>query len=224
MFDKPIIQEESDGFEEWVREELGPDLDLSDRDETLKKLEELERPLAESLEKYKELVVEEEPKGFYFEAEEAAEVTDSYVKSIEGLLPAGYRFVEMSMPQGALSWRGSNPVDLLSLMSDEQASIHLESNFPNVARKWSTSLSYGRSKKVNPKMPFVLAIGFTKPKNWEVKSHESNSVYKDSIERVEGDIEFDDVQCIAIRLKGKMKGQVFPPKFYKLQKKEKMAA
>jgi hypothetical protein len=218
IYDKPLTPGNDDKeFAEWVGAELGSDLDLSDRVMTIERLQEMGDPLMECLNGYQELDAD------VIEKEEVQEVTDSYVSVIESILPEGVSFQQVTLPAEAL-WRGTTPIDLISLMSEEGAGLDLKSTFPNVAHNWTTSLSYGRSKEANSKMPFVLAIGFSKPKKWKVEKQEVNDVYKDTIDTVQGRIRYEDIKFIAIRLKGKAKGKVYPPQFYKLKREGKLAA
>ncbi|MFA5188116.1 MAG: hypothetical protein WC460_01995 [Patescibacteria group bacterium] len=194
-----------------------PDLNLQDEKGTIRKLQNLLKNLAGS-QKYVEDLAGDETEG----SEELSNAYESYKEAIEKILPPGYEMEEEKTIRYSDLWRGADPLAIFSLLSDKNNTIKISSSFPNVAHKWSTSLGYGYGREtVN--LPFVLAFGFKRPKNFITSARKNEDAFKDVIESATGKINFNDVKEIAIRLKGKEPGKVFPPKFYRLNKVEKEA-
>src|SRR3989339_870813 len=93
--------------------------------------------------------------------EEINECYREIKKAINDLLPVDYRLKEAEVGTDGLLWRGSNPVELLSLLADKNNKLKIESEKPNVATRWETSISYaGDTKNIIPALPFNMAIGF----------------------------------------------------------------
>jgi hypothetical protein len=197
-----------------------PDLDLKDQEQTINKLGKLFKSLKSSGQHYEKLAGDETK-----EDENLAETYESYIDAFEKILPEGYELQTENKVSGSELWRGTDPLKLFSLLSGEKNKLKISSDFPNVAHKWSTSLSYGYGKD-SVALPFVLAFGFKRPENLHTKARRTDDRFKDVIETTSGEINFNDVKELAIRLKGKSPGEIFPPKFYKLVKtdKEKLAA
>jgi len=191
-----------------------PHLDLKNRKETEKKLINLLESLEVSRRYYEDLAGDETQ-----ENDELIKTYDAYKFVIEKILPSGYILIEEKMPRSSELWRGTDPLKIFSLMSDTGNALKIESDFPNVAHKWSTSLGYGHGRDTLS-MPFVLAMGFARPKDLVTKNRKEDDKFKDTIETTEGEINFNNLRELAIRLKGKEPGQVFPPKFYKINKIE----
>lgn len=202
-----------------INTKVFPNLNLKEKKETLEKLSSLLSELEKGYKLQNNLTGEEKK-----DDEDLNEVYETYMEVIGNILPAGFAFEEISLPKSNILWRGTDPVVIFSLLSEKDSSLVVKSEFPNVAHRWETSLSYGVGKTAFD-LPFVFAFGFSRPKNLKTIKREDSAVYKDVIETTEGDIDFANVQEIAIRLKGKKPGKVFPPKFYRLvQKEQQMAA
>lgn len=139
-------------------------------------------------------------------------------KTINKILPEEYTIKEKYRPDSKL-WRGTNPYYVCGLLSGGKNKLIVESEYPNVAHKWETSLGHGVDKRESSKLPFVIAIGFDKPTEWQIKKTQISPVFKDSIDTVDGKVGFDNVREIAVRLKGVKSGQVMPPKFYQIERK-----
>ncbi len=215
----PVKHYEEEQVSKKVIDEVFPNLDLADKDKTLAKVEELLSKFKECKNFYEKLSGDEN-----LEDEELLETYDNYIEAIENILPEGYRLRSISSPRDSSFWRGTDPFIVLSLLSGDKNKLKISSQYPNIAKNWQTAIAYGKSSK-SVDVPFVLTMGFQRPENLKILKSESSDIYKDTIETAEGEIKFNDLKEIAIRLKGKQPGEVFPPRFYRLEKiDEAMAA
>lgn len=196
-----------------------PHLNLADPLQTLAKLNQVIKVLKAQGKTYESLDEDSD-------REELDEAYDVYIQALAEILPEGYVLEPVSMPKLSKFWRGTDPFIILSLLSDNKNQLKLESEHPNVAHKWETSLSYGQIKDKNNVLPFVLALGFKEPVDFirTIPRGESSDLYKDVIEVASGTVDFNDVREIAIRFNGKKPGNVFPPKFYRVVLRQKSIA
>jgi hypothetical protein len=201
-----------------ITNKLFPHLDLADPAQTQEKLSQFLKSLKSVGPYYEQLEDDYDP-------DELQEAYDAYIEKLQEILPTGYVLKEVSIPRNSDLWRGTDPLLIFSLLSSQDNKLKMDSDYPNVAHKWETSLSYGQPKAAKSALPFVLALGFKMPSKFKSKKRETSPLYKDVIETASGNIDFDDARELAIRFNGKRKGQIFPPKFYEIvENKQAVAA
>jgi len=210
----PSIASQKFSENSFIKEVL-PELDLKNPKKTAEKTLAMLKELEGCREYYEDLMGDEGE-----ESEELQEAYAAYIAAIEKMLPEDCFLEETSRVSQANLWRGINPYIALSFLTNQDNNLKVKSERHNVAHDWRTSISYGG----RPGFPLNIALGFKKPKTLISKKVEARDREKDIFETMEGEINFNDINEIAVRLKGKSPGQVFPPKFYKLVHKETLAA
>lgn len=197
-------------------EEIFPRIDLADKEGTKTKLLTFLDEQKKARAKWENLEGDEG-----LNDEELLDAYDAQVAAIGKILPQGYAFEPTYVAKESPRWRGTDPFAFLSMAADENNRLKVSANYPTVAHKWETSLMHGtRRTSSSAELPFVLAFGFTPPTGFKTKESIRDKNYNDTIDIVDGDLQLADIREIAIRLRGKAKGQIFPPRFYKLVRPE----
>ncbi|MFH0891820.1 MAG: hypothetical protein V1867_03505 [Candidatus Falkowbacteria bacterium] len=155
-------------------------------------------------------------------SDDQEEIDECYLeikKAINELLPVDYRLEEVEVGTDGLLWRGSNPVELLSLLADKNNILKIESKKPNVATRWETSIAYaGDTKNMVSALPFNMAIGFWKDNINIVNPKDGYTNDAQYYRVVNGDINMGDIKAVALRLHGKEPGKPYYPKIFQIKK------
>ena len=193
------------------------------RIETINLEEDFEKDIEEAFPRYNKINSENRNQLLNLISRLAKAIDETDVaKILNSCLPEGYKLKEVVEPQFGYYWRGMDPIDSLYLIGVDQKD-HLsvkEPKFgPNASSDWTDAIRHGVGKSI-PIIPFNLAVGFKESEKLKIKSEKTSPVYRGNLYKVNGEINFKDLQYLAIRMHGEEPGKVGRLRAFEIEKGE----